>query len=515
MLLPRRASSVSESNLRMSYPQSATTALRPNSFTGAPTNHPDRESSARSVGAPLLFLSSSLLTDRILRYSSLMCQLSAAQVRIWTSASLENCGLESAPGATFEKMPALRSFREFPYAYLRRLNDFAWDRRLRSPSRLSMMKHVTSQSLNPLMRALKAPASAIAALGLEERFESWLERFLLAYERSPEATELLKQDRPAVLITTGPHRFEEPAIVASAKRLGIPTLAFITSWDNITTKNRIPFRHDGYLVWSERMKDELLRFYPHISERNVSIVGAPQFDVFFQDRFSQTRTAFCDRFGLRPDLPIVLYALGSPNFLKEHHGAVALARRVESGELGDVQLLVRPHPLFDSGAEARALDHFGDRVRVQRTADRDLPTARRAQGTEAISDWVNTFRHASVVVNLSSTATIDAAICGKPVVNLDYDPEPGQPKAQLVHDVNHVWTHFKPIAESGGVRLVRSEAEMVTAIRAYLLDPSADAEKRKFIVNHVCGRVDGRAGARMAEAVLAFARRANQKSWLL
>lgn len=495
----------------MSYFQSATTALRPNSFTSGPENRLGCESLSSSSGAPLLFLSSSLLTDRILRHSSLMCQLSAAQVRIWTSACLENCGPESAAGATFEGMPALRPFREFPYTYLRRLNDFAWDRRLLPPSRISMMKHVRRQSLSALMRALKVPASAIAALGLEERFESWLERFLLAYERSPEATRLLEQDRPAVLITTGPHRYEEPAIVASAKRLGIPTLAFITSWDNITTKNRIPFRHDGYLVWSERMKEELLRFYPQISETSVSIVGAPQFDVFFQERFTQTRSAFCDRFGLRPDLPIILYALGSPNFLKEHHGAIALAKRVESGELGEVQLLVRPHPLFDSGAEAKALDHFGDRVRVQRTADRELPTVRRAQRTEDVSDWVNTFRHASVVVNLSSTATIDAAICGKPVVNLDYDPEPGQPNAELVHDVNHAWTHFKPIAESGGVRLVRSETEMITAIRDYLMDPAADTEKRKWIVSHVCGRVDGRAGARMADAVLAFARRANQK----
>jgi len=36
---------------------------------------------------------------------------------------------------------------------------------------------------------------------------------------------------------------------------------------------------------------------------------------------------------------------------------------------------------------------------------------------------VNTFRHADVVVNFSSTVAIDAAIFDKPVVNLDFDPE--------------------------------------------------------------------------------------------
>lgn len=467
-----------------------------------------------ATGGRFLFLSSSLLTDRMLRHSSLMSRLNASEVRIWTSACLDPYEQDFTTGAIVEQMPELTPFREFPYTYLRRLNDFAWDTRLLPPSRVSMMKHVRRQSLSPLVRALAVPASAIAALGLEERLESWLEVLLLAYERSPEATRLLKQYRPAVVVTTGPHRYEEPAVVASAKRLGIPTLAFITSWDNITTKNRIPFRHDGYLVWSEQMKDELLRFYPYIRDTAVSIVGAPQFDVFSQERFHESRATFCNRSGLRADLPIILYALGSPHFLKEHHGALALAERMESGELGEVQLLVRPHPLFDSGAEAQSFDRFGSRVRVQRTGDRDLPTARRAQGTDDITDWVSTFRHADVVVNLSSTASVDAAICDKPVVNLDYDPEPGHPKAELVHDVNHLWTHFKPIAESGGVRLVRSTSEMVTAIRDYLANPDDDAEKRRWIVNHVCGRVDGQAGARLANAVLDFAVRANGRSGL-
>jgi CDP-Glycerol:Poly(glycerophosphate) glycerophosphotransferase len=462
----------------------------------------------------LLFLSSSLLTDRILRHSSLMSQFGGSDVRVWTSAEPELHQQELAKAATVEGMPTLEPFREFPYAYLRRLNDFAWDRRLLPPSRVSMMKHVRKQSLRPLMRSLTVPASAIAALGLEERYELWLEGFLLAYERSPEATRLLKAYSPDVVVTTGPQRYEEPAIVASAKRLGIPTVAFITSWDNITTKNRIPFRHERYLVWSAQMKDELLRFYPYVADSAVSIVGAPQFDVFFQERFHEDRAAFCNRLNLRANLPIILYALGSPNFLKEHHGALALARIVEAGDLGDVQLLVRPHPLFDRGEEAKAFERFGRRVRVQRTGDKDLPTGSRAQGTEDITDWVNTFRHADVVVNLSSTATVDAAICDKPVVNLDFDPEPGQPHAALVHDVNHVWTHFKPIAESGGVRLVGSVTEMVTAIREYLEHPETDAEKRHWIVNHVCGRVDGRAGARFADAVLDFAMRSPSGSRL-
>lgn len=464
----------------------------------------DRASLSASPTAHVLFLSSSLLTQRMLMYSSLMDRMSSSEVRVWTSGLSQFVGRVGASDIPFNPMPTIRPFPEFPYTYLRRLNDFAWDARLRSPSRISMMKHVRSKELNPLMAALRAPASIIATLGLEEKYEAWLEKFLLSFERSAEATKSILDNRPTVVVTTGPQRYEEPAIVGSVKRLGIPTLALITSWDNITTKNRMPFRHDGYLVWSEQMKEELLHHYPYTRSRPIYVIGAPQFDVFFQDRFRENRSAFCARFGLRPDIPIILYALGSPNFLREHYGAVALAERLQKGALGDVQLLVRPHPLFDNGEEARAFDVFGDRVRVQRTGNAGLSTAARSQSEADIIDWVNSFRHADVVVNLSSTATIDAAICDRPVVNLDYDPQPGQPNAALVHDVNHAWTHFKPIAESGGVRLVRSLDEMIDAIRHYLVRPKSDSEERRRIARHVCGCVDGRSGERLADAVFDF-----------
>jgi hypothetical protein len=108
------------------------------------------------------------------------------------------------------------------------------------------------------------------------------------------------------------------------------------------------------------------------------------------------------------------------------------------------------------------------------------------------------------VINLSSTVTVDAGIFDKPVVNLDFDPQPGQADQQLIKDVNHKWNHFKPIAESGGVWLVNDLDEMETAVKAYLKDTSLHREKRRWIVNHVCGFTDGKGGERMADAISSF-----------
>lgn len=182
-----------------------------------------------------------------------------------------------------------------------------------------------------------------------------------------------------------------------------------------------------------------------------------------------------------------------------------MARCVARGELGDAQLLVRPHPIHDNADMDRLFAEFGPAVRVQRTSPPGTPLTARSQDDRQIREWVNTFRHADVVVNLSSTVTVDAALCDRPVVNLDFDPGPGGADSALVKDINHVWTHFKPVAESGGVWLVDDVHEMIHATRTYLARPELHREQRRAIVRHVCQYADGRSGGRMAQAILDFA----------
>jgi len=454
----------------------------------------------------VVVLSSSLLTDRMLRYSGWAESLGkSVAMEVWATAAVsksgENLDEEALPVSPF---PRVGGFREFPHNYLRRLNEFTWDYRLKAPSRLSMIQNIRNRSHPAHIRALQIPARLMAWAGLHQAFEGSLNRLLLAYSRSPETAQRLRASRPAVLVTTGPCRYEEPAVVAEAINLGIRVMALITSWDNVTTKARIMFAYDGYLVWSEQMKRELHHFYPQSREVPVYVVGAPQFDVFFRPRFVQSRADFCRAQGLDPSKPFILYALGSPNFLKEYHGALAFAQRVQRGELGDVQVLVRPHPLFDKGEEAKLLRGLGAGIVVQRTGDAGKALTARTQDSNQVKEWVNTFRHAGVVVNFSSTVGIDAAICDKPVVNLDFDPEPGQPNQALVKDVNHLWSHFKPIAESGGMWLANDMDEVVHAVREYLAHPDLHREKRRWMAEYVCGYVDGKCGQRIAQAIVDF-----------
>jgi hypothetical protein len=462
----------------------------------------------------LVVMTSSLLTDRMFLHTGLLDALSENfSVEVWAT-SARNPRLRqlwNSAEAVVEEFPEVHPFKEFPHNQLRRLNESVWDLYRRPPSRLSAARYVRKKNLQTYLRSFRMLtrvtellARALARVKVERSLEDRLEKMLLAYPRSQEALERLTANPPDVLLTTGPFQFEQPAVVAVAKNLGIPTLALIPSWDNLSTKGRMVFKYDGYLVWSEQAREELHYFYPYTLRTPIYPVGAPQFDIFFLERFRQTREEFCATQGLRPDRPIIVYALGSPNLLSEHYGAVEMAERVASGALGDVQLIVRPHPIHDNAEMTELFRRFPSRVVLQQTAEAGTALTARSQDEQQIVEWVNTFHHANVVVNLSSTVTVDAAIFDRPVVNLDYDPEPGEPNRALVHDINHLWTHFKPIAESGGVWLVKNPEEIFEAVRTYLQHPDLHREQRKWIAEYVCGYVDGGCAQRMAQAILDF-----------
>lgn len=473
-------------------------------------NDVERTSSQKSVTADqtkdvpvVVCLSSLFATDRIMLHSGFIDHLNtfAKPLVLSHAVSEANFPKDHRHSEYFESVPLDETF---PHALtlLRHFESYAWDHTGRSDSRESFWR-LRKKYESPLReRLLRSAAKGFSYLRKEAWLERRLEETIIKHGIKPSTLAWLRQVKPSLLITMYPFLEGQMVVVAAAKRLGIPVMAFITSWDNLTTKNRLIYQYDGYLVWSEHMKRELNKLYPQSVSRPVYVVGAPQYDVFTQQKFHQTREEFCRFYELDPKRPIILYCLGSPKMIREDYGAIEFVERASQDErLSRAQVIIRAHPghLDKDLTRLKQIEDRYSNVVIQglnRTWKKNP-----FEGEESISEWVNTIRHADVVVNLSSTISIDAAICDKPVVNLNFDPEPGSPNQQLVVEINGKWNHYKPVAASGGVWLVNNMEELISAVNFYLKDPGLHRAQRQWIVQHVCGDVDGLAGKRMAQAV--------------
>jgi hypothetical protein len=99
--------------------------------------------------------------------------------------------------------------------------------------------------------------------------------------------------------------------------------------------------------------------------------------------------------------------------------------------------------------------------------------------------------------------SVDGAIFDRPQIGPAYDDSPRGKYDRTSQDL-YYQEHYLPITHSGGLDIVRSEQELIAAIRDALVNPGRLAEGRKRMVREICTYDDGRATGRVADAVQGF-----------
>jgi hypothetical protein len=306
---------------------------------------------------------------------------------------------------------ALRSYSNYlrhqeQSDYYRRRWEGHLGRRLQGPVR------------NPLVRRLLTTGPVFHGFGAFER---------LVPPSKAIARELLSE-RPDVVVASPANlrRSEEIEYVKAARRLRIPTVVPVLSWDNLTTKGLIHVAPDLTLAWNDTQRDEAVQVHD-IPRDKVAVTGAPFFDPWFQDsREIEPREAFCRRAGIEPGRPFAVYLGSSANIAEDETWLIrALASALQGAadpELRSMQLLVRPHP---ANANVHATLEEPNVV--------VWPKAGRLPDSDAArEDFRATLQHAVAAVGINTSGMIDAVIADRPCVALVV-PEYDATQSRAVH----------------------------------------------------------------------------------
>jgi len=312
--------------------------------------------------------------------------------------------------------------------------------------------------------------------------------------------DLLDRVRPDLVFSTVAlaNHYERPVLWLAEDRR-IPRVTAITSWDNLSSKPRLPVRFDRTLVWGEHMRVELLSTYPDIAPESVIATGVPQFDLYTRADLRSSRVEFLESIGAPDDRPVVLYS-GVPATLMESEPRVLAQIAKALG--GDVTLLYRPHP--------KASPRWYEETLRRHPEIRCTPTNLEGAGDPAL--WspgdahvralVGSLFHSAVNLNFASTMTLDAAIHDLPVVNLAFDDAGPQSAGSAVLRQMYAYDHYRPVVDLGAARVCESLDSLLAEIRATLANRARDQEGRRRLVEMQCGAVDGRASHRVAVAVM-------------
>jgi len=275
----------------------------------------------------------------------------------------------------------------------------------------------------------------------------------------------------------------------AARRLGLPVVGYVASWDHTVGKGIVSPHVDRYVVQNEVMRDDLVRHHAIAAER-VVVTGWPQSDVFARKRPRAEYDAFLEELGLDPSRRVVLVAGNTPtNAPYEGRFVDRLVAWSSSRPVEDrPQLLFRPHPRDGAWRERFASALSAEDVAVQAPSYTDLDVL------------ATLLQHVDCVVCNAGTILLDALANDRPAVCVLYDE--GAPEGERHAPLNVTGKHYEEVIASNAFVRATDFEEVVAGVGRSLDQPDAFAAERRRVAHEVMGEVDGRAADRVVDAIV-------------
>ncbi|WP_298343700.1 UDP-glycosyltransferase [uncultured Algibacter sp.] len=256
----------------------------------------------------------------------------------------------------------------------------------------------------------------------------------------------LEAHKPDLVFCTTQRATQSISALLAAQDLGIPTVAFVYSWDNVPKAMQV-VETDYYFVWSDLMKQQVLQYYPFVKENQVFVTGTPQFEPHYDTSLKETRVDFFKSNGLDVNKKYICYSgddeTTSP--LDQYYlEDLAKAVRNLNSKGENLGIIYRKCPVdftprYDAVIEANkdiiaVLNPIWKQVGSQ--WNQVLPTP------EDFKMLYNVCEHSEFVTNVCSSTVFDFVTHNKPCIYYNYE----QPQLKKgIRDIgqNYKYVHFR------------------------------------------------------------------------
>ena len=371
-------------------------------------------------------------------------------------------------GALPEAVPAAAAFLRHAVDYLRYLEPaFAAAGYLRRRAEKAL-----PHSLGWLVRLPVLPRSLVSLLIAGYR---GAER-LIPVNRT--MVEFVRDAHPDLIfvspiVTMSDSGVRQTELLKVARRLRIPVIAGVASWDHLTSKGLVRLVPDAVTVWNDVQKHEATVLH-RIPPSRIRVTGAQLLDHWFDPPRPGAAAAFREAVGIAPDRDVILFVGSSrnmapgdsePQFVRRWLSAV---RTAASAQIRNAFVIVRPHPTNT------------DTWRGVDLNDQSAVIYPRAySGVPLTDEEVETFRCSllvsSVVVGINTTAMIEAAILTRPVLTVR--------DAAFAHSQNET-VHFGYLSDpaTGCATTAAGIDEHLIQLHQVLADPTPQvAAAQRFV----------------------------------
>lgn len=300
----------------------------------------------------------------------------------------------------------------------------------------------------------------------------------------------LIEHKPALVFCTTQRATQAISALLAAKDLGIPTVAFVYSWDNVPKAMQV-VETDYYFVWSDLMKKEVLKYYPFVNENQVIVTGTPQFEPHYDTGLLQTREDFFQQYNLDIDKKYICFSgddeTTSPldqYYLEDLANAVK-SLNSKGEKLG---VIYRKCPVDFTNRYQSVIEANKDIIKVLDPIWKQVGT----QWNEVLPEkedfkmLYNVCEHSEFVTNVCSSTVFDFVVHNKPCIYYNYE----QPQLKRgIRDIgqNYKYVHFRSKPSDKAAVFCTDKNELEGLVEAILKENLSNVSEGKKWFEIVAG----------------------------
>ncbi len=278
------------------------------------------------------------------------------------------------------------------------------------------------------------------------------------------------------------------SLILEANRRDLPSIGYIASWDQPSTKGPIPELFSRFVVQSHWMQEQLIQYH-ELPPKKISVVGWPQMDIYHNTAHALDTDKIKKHYNIPTNAKVLLFALNAVRLGKDEPNLVKKLTTWISTQDQEIHLVLRPHPKDKTAQSRYNFLHSEPHIHF---ADHSLGT---------LDTLLEQIDYADVILNSTGSFSLDATALDKPFIYIGFE---GEDDVSGIENISNWYSldHLASVVETNAVGPAYSFKELTQMIDSAFHDPESNKQNRATLREKHIEPFDGKSADRLAELIL-------------
>jgi hypothetical protein len=212
------------------------------------------------------------------------------------------------------------------------------------------------------------------------------------------------------------------SVAITATSVNCRTVSYINSWKDYFINDYVPPVFDEIRVWSTAMKEQYASTNKDFKDEQIVVSGNPRLNALYHHTPTQSIEYYRKKYKFSGE-NLVLYTAINPKAYDDEPKVLELILEKMNYLLGDQPpfFLIKTNPMDSSPERWDKLKRFENVAVIRSKWEWSLQEDFNLPSLASELEWFDLLHLCSCTMNVASTVTVESLVCGKAVINIEFD----------------------------------------------------------------------------------------------